>query len=272
MFYDLHTHTTNSDGNLTGLQLLKKANDLDLEYLCITDHDYITKKQFDKEYELETGNKSKTILLSGIEFSIENMKFMHILGYGIKNIELVQSYLRETQIQNLNICKRLLEHLKNDDQINLNLEKYKHYKMNKGLIRRMLVEGGYASNLDEAGDLYTGKKSKYYEKTINYPLEETINTIIKSGGIPVLAHPSTLNLSYEDLDCLVSKLKEMGIMGIEILNTSKTSTEQMIYYEKLAKRYDLLTTCGSDFHNEKNGMMLGIKNDKSKKLIKKIME
>lgn len=270
MFYDLHTHTTNSDGDLTGLALLKKANDLGLEYLCITDHDYITKRKIDKEYELETGNKSKTILLSGIEFSIEDRKNMHILGYGIKDIELVQSYLREIQIQNLNICKRLLEHIKKDYQIDLDLEKHKHCKMNKGLIRKMLVEGGYASNLDEAGNLYTGKKSKYYEKTMDYPLEETINIIIKSGGIPVLAHPSTLHLSDEDLDCFVSDLKEMGIIGIEIFNTSKTSTEQTIYYENLAKRYDLLTTCGSDFHNDKT--ILGIKNDKSKKLIKKIME
>lgn len=55
------------------------------------------------------------------------------------------------------ICKRLLEHLKDDYKFDLDLDKYKNCNMSKALIRRMLVETGYASSLSEAGDLYTGK-------------------------------------------------------------------------------------------------------------------
>ena len=59
------------------------------------------------------------------------------------------------------------------------LDKYKNCNMSKALIRRMLVETGYASSLSEAGDLYTGKMSKYYEPTAKFPLEDTINIILK---------------------------------------------------------------------------------------------
>lgn len=265
MYYDLHVHSTNSDGVFEPSELVNKANELGLEYLCITDHDFITENQGLNSID----NNCKTTLLPGIEFSIEKYDHMHILGYGINDIDKVKTYLKKVQLENLYICKRLLEHLKDDYKFNLDLDKYKNCNMSKGLIRRMLVEGGYASSMSEAGDLYTGKKSKYYEPTAKFPLEDTIGVILKSDGIPVLAHPCTLKLSDKELDCFISYLKELGVMGIEITNLSKSSRMKTNYYEFLAKKYDLLTTCGSDFH--KNGDLFGIKNEKSKKLINKIM-
>ncbi len=265
MYYDLHVHSTNSDGVFEPSKLVEKSNELGLECLCITDHDFITENQTLNNFD----NKCKTILLPGIEFSIEKYNHMHILGYGINDIDMVKTYLKKVQLENLFICKRLLEHLKNDYKFNLNLDKYKNCNMSKGLIRRMLVEAGYASSMSEAGDLYTGKMSKYYEPTAKFPLEDTINVILKSGGIPVLAHPCTLKLSDEELDCFISHLKEIGLMGIEITNLSKNSKMKNEYYEFLAKKYDLLTTCGSDFH--KPGDLIGVENEKSKKLINKIM-
>ena len=53
MYYDLHIHTTDSDGALSSVDLLKKANDKGLEYLCITDHDYISNKNI--EFATEAG-------------------------------------------------------------------------------------------------------------------------------------------------------------------------------------------------------------------------
>ena len=265
MYYDLHVHSTNSDGVLDPFELVKKANELGLEYLCITDHDFITETQdvnnFDTIY--------KIILLPGIEFSIEKYDHLHILGYGIGDIKMVKTYLKKKQLENLLICKRLLEHLKDDYKFDLDLDKYKNCNMSKALIRRMLVETGYASSLSEAGDLYTGKMSKYYEPTAKFPLEDTINIILKSGGIPVLAHPCTLKFSEDELDSFMAYLKGIGVMGIEITNLSKNSGMQTGYYESLAKKYDLLTTCGIDLH--KNSDLFGIENEKSKKLINKIM-
>ena len=93
MYYDLHIHTTDSDGDLSSVDLLKRANDKGLEYLCITDHDYISNKNIEKEYEKLTGEKTKTKLLTGIEFTIDERKSMHILGYRIKNLKIVRELL-----------------------------------------------------------------------------------------------------------------------------------------------------------------------------------
>lgn len=265
MYYDLHVHSTNSDGIFEPFKLIEKANKLGLEYLCITDHDFITKSQDVDEF----NNIGKTKVLIGIEFSIENYNNMDILGYGINNIKIVEEYLKKVQQKNLLICKNLLDHLKKDYKFELNIDKYKNCNMSKSLIRRMLVDAGYALNLNEAGSLYTGKSSKYYEPTIKFPLEEVINIILKSGGLPVLAHPCSLNLSNDELDSLICLLKEMGIMGIEIINLSKNSWMKTVYYELLARKYNLLTTCGSDFH--KSCDLFGVKNEMSNKMIKKIM-
>ena len=38
---DLHTHTNNSDGNISVTNLLKEAEKLKLDYISITDHNNI---------------------------------------------------------------------------------------------------------------------------------------------------------------------------------------------------------------------------------------
>ena len=271
MFYDLHTHTNKSDGKYSRFDLLKKANDLHMKYLSFTDHDYLDKENVKKEYEQIYGN-CEVELIDGIEFTIEDYKNMHILGYGIKDKDLIIHKLEQIKDENVNICKRLIYNLNSYYGFDLNLNDYSNYNLSKGLIRQMLVDKNIVENLKIAGDLYTGINSKFYEKTRALKIWQVISLIKLSKGISVLAHPSVLKLENNELDLLIKKLRDIGLEGIEILNQSKTTQVQAEYYEYLAKKYDLLMSCGSDFHNKKNTPIFGVDNEKSKKLIRKIKE
>ena len=63
-------------------------------------------------------------------------------------------------------------------------------------------------------------------------------------GIPILAHPILYHLSKPRLEKLIQDLKAVGLVGIEaIYSTYSTSEEALI--RQLAKKYDLLLSGGS---------------------------
>ena len=82
--------------------------------------------------------------------------------------------------------------------------------------------------------------------------QEAINLIRKAGGVPVLAHPYTL-----DDDGLIPQFIEYGIMGLEVYYPEHTQS-MVNFYLRQAKKYNLLITGGSDCHgNAKPEVKIG---------------
>ena len=82
-------------------------------------------------------------------------------------------------------------------------------------------------------------------------IEELIDTIHKAGGIAVLAHPACCWAI--SLDKFVAKLKSLGLDGIEayypyprLRKFAKFHNEKTA--QKLAKKYNLIVTGGTDLH------------------------
>ena len=89
MIYDLHVHSTKSDGKYDRFKLIKYFIDNNFEYACFADHNYISDLNIYNSF-IEKYNGSKLKLINGIEFDVENFKNMHVLGYGIKDIKKVK--------------------------------------------------------------------------------------------------------------------------------------------------------------------------------------
>ena len=269
MIYDLHIHSNKSDGKLNRFDLINFAIENNCEYISFTDHNYISDL---KIYDSFIKGKGNLKLINGIEFDILNFKKMHILGYDIKNIKNVENQLKNIKQENIEICKRLILNLKEkyNFEIDINDLISANMSISKESIREILVQKGYAKNHLIAGDLYTGINSYRYEKTKSLTYEEVIKLIKESGGISILAHPSTLNISDDQLLVLAKALKNIGLDGMEVLNTSKTTNHQFKNYRNIASKLDLLESCGSDFHREIYNKNMPIENDISKKLIYKI--
>ena len=99
-------------------------------------------------------------------------------------------------------------------------------------------------------------KPKGTKKGINY--RQCINLILKSNGIPVLAHPKTLKLNDIDLLYLLKDMINCGLMGIEAYHSTHTQ-EEINKYINIANELGLFISGGSDYHgiNTKPDIELG---------------
>lgn len=115
-------------------------------------------------------------------------------------------------------------------------------------IARALMELGRVRDLQEAFDKYLGWRKPGYVSKFRFPPDQALAMIREAKGIPVLAHPFTLNQgSAYALRNLVSELQSQGLAGLEVFYSEHTP-EQIALYLKLARELGLLITGGSDFH------------------------
>lgn len=254
LLVDLHTHTNYSDGELSPMELIKLAVNKGVSTLSITDHDTILGiKSVDKEdsFIVESGIN----IINGIELSAKaDRGRMHILGYGIdlNNIELNEK-MSELRDNSINSVLSIMEQIKRDYGIIFKYDDIKelvnaNHNLGRPDLAKLCVKYGYASNVQDAFDKYlidAYNKTRKTGKGISY--EECFNLILNSGGIPVLAHPKSLELSEVELMNLLEEMIKCGLCGIEAYHSSHSKEEINLYLE-LASKYDLLVSGGSDYH------------------------
>lgn len=248
---DLHVHTDFSDGNLPIGEVLKLASELDIQEISITDHDTIGNLRNYKELE----SKYKIRIIPGVEVTA-NISGMHILGYGVKDFDMVENYLYKLKIQNEEQNKETIRILQSEG-IDISFEQVKAIAISEIIthrdIVRYMVKRGYAHDSLETYKKFIGKGNKAYIPAYKASLEDVLQLIKNSGGISVLAHPYTLAMDT-NFDTLIPYMKKYGLKGIEA-NTMRHTTEQKLYFKKIAKRYHLLETVGTDFHQSSTDTM-----------------
>lgn len=242
---DLHIHTTYSDGNLNLDEIFSLAVNKGIEELAITDHDTIINLKEYSYYE----KKYKLKIIPGIEIP-SNYKGIHLLGYGINNFDIIEETMYNLKKYNEKQNKLTIDVLAKMG-IDIDFESVKINSTEDVVTYRdivnYLVNNGYASNAFEVYNKYIGKGTVGYFPSRKLPIEKIINLISISGGITILAHPFTLDRGT-NLDYLISSLKELGLSGIESISP-KLSLEEKNYYMSLTKKYNLVNTAGSDFHD-----------------------
>lgn len=276
--YDLHIHTTCSDGKYSRLELLKKLNDSSFEWVAFADHNYFDDdcKILNEIYSKMYLKQQKINLINAVELDIMEYPRLHILGYDIKEPDLLIKSLTIKALENKEICKKIVNKIKQYYGIDIpfcELEKRAfNGNVTKNIIVQWLIDNEYVKNVFEAGMLYTSEYSPCYEKRSTLKLEEAMELIKKCNGIPIMAHPSSMKFSDDQLFDFIIYLKNIGLEGIEVFNADKTKKEQLLYYLQIAKKLNLLTTSGSDFHREEETKVLGVNNEYSNNFIKLVKE
>jgi len=245
---DLHVHTTASDGSLSPSEVVRRAKTLGLKAIAITDHDTVA----GVEEALKEGESYKVEVIPGIELSVDVSKgTSHLLGYFIdfrdetlwRKLRLVQRAREERNLKMLQKLKQL--------GIELTLEEVKAEAKDGQICRPhfalVMFKKGYVSSVDEAFERFLKKGGPAYVEKFRLSPEEAIRMILEAKGIPVLAHPFTLELEGEELERFLKGLKEHSLKGIEAYYPDHTA-EQTELYERLATKYGLLLTGGTDFH------------------------
>jgi len=252
-FIDLHAHTNESDGSLTPEELVLLAARSDLDALAITDHD--TFAGFEKAAPFAA--RAGLDLIRGIELnsklSLENgaQRSVHLLSYFPSHepsqefIAFLEEQRRERRSRNRKLADALQQR-----GVNVTLEEVEaRGRSLAGRVHfaRILVEKGYAADSHDAFRRYLGESAPTYVHRESQTIEQAVQTVRHGGGIPVLAHPIRLSLSREAERPLLARLKDAGLIGLEIYH-SEHSPELQAHYRQLAEELDLLPTGGSDFH------------------------
>lgn len=250
--YDLHCHSTASDGALSPTALVQRAHEHGVTSLALTDHDTVSGLGEAQITATETGIK----LIPGIELSTSwQNKCFHIVGLGI---DPAYPPLREAthnlQVMRMERAEKIAHKLEKK-RIPGALEAVKK-AAGDGMITRthfadFLLSQFHVSTQQEAFDRYLGAGKAAYVATVWAELELAINWITGAGGIAVLAHPLRYKLTASWMKRLLSAFKEAGGQGIEVV-TGRYNSDEIKRVAGYATRFELAGSVGSDFHSPDN--------------------
>ncbi len=265
---DLHIHSTSSDGTLNPDEIIRLAILSNVGTIAITDHDTLLGSK-----RLLRKNNRGVEVYSGIELSAlvrRGKSRIHILGYDydVDNEEINKAveFVDKCSEYNFKLYVKCIED--NFPEINIPKEEIekvleKRRKTGKNIGRvdicRILIKLGYAEkHKDEYPDTFTPQdiifekylnpvKYQVQEEKMGITEEECIDIIKRAGGLVSLAHPSSLKLSDEDLEERIRQYRDFGLDALEVYHPNNTPEQRSFYY-KLAKKYGLLISGGTDYH------------------------
>lgn len=249
---DLHVHTHFSDGTSAPEEVVRCAQQKGLSCIAICDHDSVD----GIDPSLEAAKGTALEIIPGVELTIiESGKEIHMLGYFIEWKEAwFAELLKKVQRERVVRMDRMIEKLKNFD-IRVDREKVMELAGGKGSMGRLhlaraLAEIGAVSSVGAAFRKYIGDFGPCYVEDIGFAAKEAIETIVRAGGVPVVAHPYSIGN-----DILIEKFIAYGMRGIEVYHTEhdRRLTEK---YEAIVKEHDLVITGGSDCHGMGKGRIL----------------
>ncbi|XAL98063.1 PHP domain-containing protein [Phycisphaeraceae bacterium D3-23] len=288
MPYDLHMHSTASDGTDAPGDLARLVKDAGLAGFALTDHD-TTSGLADAA---AAAKRLRLKFVPGIELSADpgsiappeaggvasdtpGVGTLHILGYHVRHddagLARLGERLRATR------AKRNPEVVEKLQQLGVKIE-YDEVLAAAGVpesawgdaaaidatgvivgrphIAQVLIAKGYVRSIHEAFAKYIGFGGAAHTRKDRLSAAEAIAAIHAAGGAAVLAHPVQLRLAEDLLEHAVARLADLGLDGIETRHSDHGpgDTEQFTDY---AERFGLVTTGGSDYHGSRKHVALG---------------
>jgi 3',5'-nucleoside bisphosphate phosphatase len=247
--YDLHCHSTASDGLLAPAEVVRRAAKNGVEILALTDHDELCGLA---EARVEAATLGLRFI-DGVEVSITwDGNTIHVVGLNIDpgNRQLQQGLhaIRQGRAER---AKKMAQDLARAG-IPGSLEGAYAYVENPNLIgrthfARFLAEKRYVSDVKSAFQHYLVSGKPGYVPHQWATLEEALTYIKAGGGIPVVAHPGRYKLTRTEMRKFLGEFRDGGGAGIEVITSSHTP-EQFLEYAILAKEFGFLASRGSDFH------------------------
>lgn len=255
---DLHIHSNNSDGSDSIDELIKNIVKNNIEVFALTDHDAVSGCA-----EMISKLPPNIKCIPSIELTCiaDNIK-CHILGYNcdLAN-KLLLDLINKGKILRRNKLDTRIKYLKDTFNIALTTEEldwlYSRKSVVKTHIANILVNRGLASDNLSAMDKYlNGCKAG----DTRFDINESIEAIFSSGGIPVWAHPlggeGERHLSKDDFLPQLEKMVKFGIKGLECYY-SRYNKSEIEFLVSCCNKNNLLITGGSDYHGKNKDIPIG---------------
>lgn len=248
MTFDLHTHSTVSDGTESPAHVIAEAAHAGLQGVALTDHDSTAGWEQARAAAEDHGLG----FIPGAEITSKmHGTSVHMLSYlhDPEHVAMVElnAAMRGGRVER---AKRISERLAED--FPLTWEDVLAHVGEDATIGRphladALVAIGVVNQRSEAFQKYLHKGTKYYVGQDSPHPAEVIATIRAAGGVAVIAHAMAPTrggtLSIPDLEELV----EAGMAGVEVWHRDNSAEGRQLLLD-LAARHDLIVTGSSDYH------------------------
>jgi len=242
---DLHIHSTASDGRLSPEEVVARSVELGLTTIAITDHDTVN----GIVPALEAVKAFPGLrVIPGVELSTDVPQGeVHVLGYFIDytDKELV-ARLERMRNSRQERAQGIIAKLR-DLGVHIEWRRVQEIagsgSIGRPHLAQAMLEKGYIASFNEAFTNYLGRGGPAYVERKKMTSVDAVELILRTKGLPVLAHPFTVS----DPEAMVIELKAAGLVGIEAYYKDY-NTEEIDRLVSLADRYNLIATGGSDYH------------------------
>ena len=247
--YDLHCHSTRSDGLLTPTEVVRRAAERGVEVLALTDHDELAGLAEAREAALEAG----VTFVGGAELSVTwQGETIHVVGLGVddanaelaEGLEAVRSS-RDARARRIGVAlaeagvpdafEGALAHVTSERLISRT-----HFA-------RHLIDAGHARDMSDAFRRFLTAGKPGYVPHAWATLSQVVAWIHAAGGQAVVAHPGRYKLSASELRALLAEFRDLRGDAIEVVSSSHTP-RQYTEFATLARAFGLKASCGTDFH------------------------
>ena len=251
MSIDLHCHSYISDGALSPTEIVQRAHANGCHLLALTDHDHIGGLAEAREQADILG----MTFINGVEISVSwRGRTIHIVGLNFDSthtgLQQLLQQLQQGRLQRLQAIAAKLE----KKGINGAYEGALQYTVNPKMVSRthlaqFLIAEGHVRNKAEAFRKYLAEGKSCSVKHQWADLNTVIDTINAANGIAVIAHPMRYDLSATARRNLFTEFKAAGGTAIEV-HSGRMNQNDRLNYALLARQFDFLASCGSDFHRD----------------------
>ncbi|MFQ1047590.1 RNase RNM [Avibacterium paragallinarum] len=245
--YDLHCHSTASDGVLSPSEVVQRAYEQQVSVLALTDHDSISGLDEAQAQADRLGMR----LINGVEISTQwENRAIHIVGLDFEKTHPKMTALLQQQAE-----KRLERAVKIGEKLaKIGVEnafegakKFTQGEVTRAHYARYLVEIGKVSNINQAFKKYLSQGKSAYVKAEWVDIPTAIEVIHQAGGQAVLAHPLRYTLTTKWIKKLIADFAQSGGDAIEVAGCGQTK-DQRLLLARWAVEQGLYGSVGSDFH------------------------
>lgn len=250
--YDLHSHSTASDGTLTPTELVRKARQQGVDVLALTDHDTTAGLEEARMVAAQVG----LTLVNGVEISVTwERRTVHIVGLNVdpQHEPLRQGLARLRAFRDWRAAEigRRLEKANIPDAL-AGASRYASGSIiSRTHFAHYLVEIGRSKSVREVFKRFLVKDKPGHVPGQWAQLAEAVGWIVDAGGQAVIAHPARYGLTATKLRKLMDEFAHAGGEAMEVV-TGSHSPDECLNMAAHVRRQGLFASCGSDYHGPEN--------------------
>lgn len=254
MRLDLHLHSNASDGDCPPEEVVRRARDVHLDVISLTDHDTVGGVAQARE----AAAGSDIHVIPGLEVSSTwKGHDIHILGYFVDvdsralrgHAQHAKRRRAERMREMLSLLEALGMEVSFEDVLKAAGEEVE--SLARPHLAQALVARGHVQSLPEAFQRLIGDDGPAFVPTRLQDPTEAVDLILEADGLASWAHPPR-----DQLDQLLPVLVDAGLEGIEVHRPNHRPYQVKELMDR-ARRYDLVPTGGSDWHGPDRGRDLG---------------